>query len=548
VEPTSLAVTVGLLGVFYLLVLHVPAFRRLLLHGLRTTWHVLRTVLIDLPAAVLRWPPLRRFLGSLPVQLLVRYVLEPLPLAFLAWLVVRLYDVSPAVALAAGAATWLGVSIFLNSPAGRDLEEIATDWAARRWARWRDFFPGLFHLVMDVFERLLEALDRFLYSVDEWLRFRSGQGRLTLVVKTVLGSVWLVVAYVVRLYVNVFIEPTVNPIKHFPAVTVAAKLLVPFWIPLTELFATPLLFLGRPLAYSIAFFGVHTLAGAGGFLVWELKENWRLYRANRPATLRPAVIGHHGETMARLLRPGFHSGTLPKLYAKLRRAERKARGGGAWRRPRKLREALHEIEAGVGRFAERELLPFLNGSKSWSAGPVRLAAVQAGANRVRMELTCPALGGPGLELYFEELSGWLVAHVGRPGWLPRLLSAQTAVLATALVGFYQRSCTDLVREQIEALFAPARPPYDVAAEGLVVWPGPGYETEVVYDLGEEGPVLHPRVVAGRPAADLPVLEAGAVLFSRRPVAWQDWVEVWQRDQAGEGPGKPLLPEVRVLPA
>src|SRR5262249_44252415 len=78
-------------------------------------------------------------------------------------------------------------------------------------------------------------------------------GRRPKASRAVLGFIWFLVSYLLRLYVNVFIEPTVNPIKHFPAVTVAAKLLVPFWIPLTELFATPLMFLGAPLAYTIAF-------------------------------------------------------------------------------------------------------------------------------------------------------------------------------------------------------------------------------------------------------------------------------------------------------
>jgi hypothetical protein len=66
------------------------------------------------------------------------------------------------------------------------------------------------------------------------------------------------------------------------------------------------------------------LPGIFGFLVWELKENWRLYAANRPADLQPVLIGHHGETMARFLRRGLHSGTLPKLFAKLRRSETRA--------------------------------------------------------------------------------------------------------------------------------------------------------------------------------------------------------------------------------
>ena len=29
------------------------------------------------------------------------------------------------------------------------------------------------------------------------------------------------------------------------------------------------------------------------------------------------------------------------------------------------------------------------------------------------------------------------------------------------------------------------PPYDIADEGLVVWPEPGYRTELVYDLRKE---------------------------------------------------------------
>ena len=75
------------------------------------------------------------------------------------------------------------------------------------------------------------------------------------------------------------------------------------------------------------------MPGVFGFLVWELKENWKLYRANRATNLRPVMIGHHGETMLRLLRPGFHSGTLPKLFAKFTRIDaahssRRAMGTG----------------------------------------------------------------------------------------------------------------------------------------------------------------------------------------------------------------------------
>src|SRR5262249_21602754 len=187
---------------------------------------------------------------------------------------------------------------------------------------------------------ILEAIDRLLYTVDELLRFRTGESQWTFAWKLVLGTLWFFVSYVVRLYINLFIEPTTNPIKHFPVVTVAAKVLAPFlWVLFREMAAFLGTFIGPPSAKAVAAVHVFLLPGIFGFLAWELKENWRLYRANQPKTLRPDVIGHHGETMRRFLRPGFHSGTVPKLYRKLRRAERKRDGSAA----RRQREALHHV-------------------------------------------------------------------------------------------------------------------------------------------------------------------------------------------------------------
>ena len=64
------------------------------------------------------------------------------------------------------------------------------------------------------------------------------------------------------------------------------------------------------------------LPDAVGFIVWETKENWSLYRSTRPRTIRAVPVGGHGETIRGLLHPGFHSGTVPKYYARLRAAER----------------------------------------------------------------------------------------------------------------------------------------------------------------------------------------------------------------------------------
>ncbi len=525
-EPAGLGISAGALGVFYLLLLHVAACRRIVGRALGLAWLAIRATLFDWPRAFLRLLAVRNILDSLLFLIFLRYVLKPLPLAALTWAALWRFGVDPGHAAVGGMVTLLAFSALLNARLGRDLEEIATDWLVQRWENLRGLIPGLFRLVVEFFKGILEAVDRFLYAVDEWLRFRRGQGRRLLAAKIVLGFVWSIVAYFIRLFVNVFIEPTVNPLKHFPAVTVAAKLLVPFWPPLTHLFATPFLFLGGPLALTIGFLLLHTLPGAAGFLVWELKENWRLFRANRPGTLGAEGIGHHGETMLRLLKPGFHSGTLPKLYAKLRRAERRAFRSEVWRPARRLRENLHHVEDSIRRFTERELLAFLSGSKDWTAGPVCLTTVEAGSNRIRLELACSALGEPGLELKFEEQAGWLLAHLSHLGWPPRLTSPQKAVFSLALTGFYKKAGVDLVREQIEACFAPECPPYDLAADGLVVWPGQDYESEVAYALGE-GPVLHPRIVEGLPPVQMPVLKADELLFRNRPLTWQTWVNAWE---------------------
>lgn len=481
-EP-AFGLTVGALGIFYLLLMQAPAFRALVVRGLHAVWHGARILIVDLPATILRVLQVRWFFGSRVFLFLLRYVLKPLPAALLVWVEWTAFGVESGTALAGAGAVLVLVSFILNSRVGRDLEEIATDWLVRNWEYVRTLVPGLFRLVMGFFHGILEETDRILYSVDEWLRFRHGQGRWTLAAKIVLGFVWFLISYVIRLYANVFIEPTVNPLKHFPVVTVAAKLLVPFWVPLTEFLAAPLMFLGNVPAYTIAFLTLHALPGAAGFLVWELKENWRLYRANRARTLGPVVIGSHGETMTRLLRPGFHSGTLPKLYARIRRALRKAQRSGDWERPQRLDATLHHVEQSICHFAERELLAFVNGAKNWRHGPIHLSGVATATNRVILKIACPALGEPDSEINFEEQSGVLWAHIAKPGWRRRIAGADADVFSLAIIGFYKKAGIERLREDAEN-----QPP-----------------------------------------------------FHSRTIAWQDWVAAWESDPIGNWTSIPVVP-------
>ncbi len=56
----------------------------------------------------------------------------------------------------------------------------------------------------------------------------------------------------------------------------------------------------------------------------------------------------------------------------------------------------------------------------WPSMPLALGEVVPGAKRFLIEMVRPGRGGPGLWLSFEEHSGWLVAGIADPGWLPEL--------------------------------------------------------------------------------------------------------------------------------
>jgi hypothetical protein len=548
----------ALTGLFFLAVIHLPWFRRLVLRLLGWLGKGLRFVIFDLPAAVLRLPPVRAVLNSRPYLVFYQFVLKPAvwaaPVALLLWLL----GCGTAWSLGVGLGVFAVASLLLHSRLGLHIEEVCTDGLVRTYyLLCEDVLPGLFRAVLFLFKRLLETTERLLYTVDEWLRFRTGDNRAWLLVKPVLGLVWFVVTYVLRFCINLLIEPQINPIKHFPVVTVSHKLILPLAVPprgglspLAQLLVAVFPLSGE-WANWVAGSIVWGIPGIFGFLVWELKENWRLYRANQPPVLRPAMVGHHGETVLRLMRPGFHSGTLPKLYARLRGTERRGEGGAA----HKQREALHQVREALHHFVERDLLAVLAQSNSWGADTrLHVGEVRAGTNRIRVELCCPELAGEGLYLDFEEHDGLLLAGVApcpsggdaaQASWLARLSTEQARALTDALAGFYHRAGVDLVREQLKGLL-PSGLPWAVTEEGLLVWPTRGFATEAVYDLRQR-PELAPRPLVGPLIPDLPVLEESQMFFSETPVRWDEWVEAWERDRAGKGHDPLLAPDVRLLP-
>ncbi len=504
-------------GLFLLATINVPAFRRMVVETVRWLGKGLRWIFVDWPG----WLMCRRFVQAIVESRwwrpLMRYGVKPLAVTGLAWRIL-LGSASPLATVPVLLCIYAAAVITLNSRAFRLAMHMIAHFTIVVWARMiSDFFTGLFRVVVRAFRVLLERLERTLYAVDEWFRFRSGQGHLLLATKALLGMVWGIVAYGLRFFVTLLAEPQINPIKHFPVVTVSHKLI----LPNVPLMARGLmgLGLGEVQATTYATTTAFLIPGVFGFLAWELKENWRLYGANRPRTLQPVRMGQHGETFAQLLRPGFHSGTVPRIFARFRHASnRDGRGAVTLRRQY---AALAQVREAVGRFFRRELASLLNRHPAWAATPIAIGQIDLAATRIRVSLECPPRGLPA-RISFEQHDGWIVAGIDEPGWMLSTSPAESTMLSLALLGLYQIAGVDLVQEQIEALFAPLIVRWRLRGTTLVVWTGLRFGAEVNYSL-----LAEPAASADRP--DAAILAEHAVpelLLRHNPLPWADWARLW----------------------
>lgn len=482
------------LGTVALGVLDFPNFRQGFLMAVRVVGRGLRMICFDSIAWVLRQPLLRILFVGRFASVVWRFLLKPAMVTGLVWALARALGLEHQAVVLLSAIAFVGANLVINSRLGRDLEEIVADEVVRTWKQlYRDIVPGIYRIIVRTFDKVLETVDRLLYAVDEWLRFRSGQNKAMLATKALLGAGWFFVAYLVRFYVNLLIEPQVNPIKHFPVVTVSHKIILPLSLTLTRILAAPLMPLGKVVANFIAGTTVLLLPGVFGFLVWELKENWRLYRANRRETLGPIAVGSHGETIGRLLRPGFHSGTLPKLFTKLRKGERRWLREGREKGIIKQSEALHHVEEAIRRFIEREFLALLRESRTLGSMEIEVSRLGLSTNRIRFELSSREESTDRIRIDFVEQSGSLIAEVAEPGWLSDLSEVRRQTLTTAIVGLYKLSGIDRIRVQ----------PSELATRNLHA-----------NDRTSTQTVLMP--------------------FQRITVSWKSWVEAWEKRLSATG--------------
>ncbi|MDB5289962.1 MAG: hypothetical protein JWL69_1203 [Phycisphaerales bacterium] len=526
-----------LLAVILLGVLNWPEFRSAVLRALRGLARITKAILIDAPRWLATRPWLQTLARSREARLALRYVVKPL--AFAAAVVLLFTQgSSPQTRWLVFLCTFAAVNLLINSRAGRTLEQAVLHSLRVVGARFTsEVLSNVLRGIMRFFQQRMEDLDRVLYAVDEWLRFRAGQRRSMFIVKAALGVAWFYVAYVTRFAVNLLVEPQINPIKHFPVVTVSHKIV----LPTVGLFASGLETLGMHVgrARTMAGLIVTTIPGIFGFLAWELRSNWKLYRANRAPVLKPVQIGSHGETMARLLRPGFHSGTVPKIFAKLRAAQRDLvepgrPGARARAAAHKQLEAAGHVREAVAYFIEREFIALLNAHPAWRDAPLFAGEIVLGPTRIDVEIACPALGAMPASIFFEQRSGWILAGIECAGWIANTSTEQARRLSAALLGLYKIAGVDVVQEQVESLFTPQPVAFDLTREQLRIWPGRSFDEPITISLLDEA-----EDDGARP-------RAAQVLLRAASISWDKWVAAWE-PSANEPAGE-ALPTIRVLPA
>ncbi|HXD87292.1 MAG TPA: hypothetical protein VN641_12425 [Urbifossiella sp.] len=544
------------LGFFFLLVIQSARVRGVLRSVGHLIYRVTRFAFWEIPRRIWANPWLRRLIASIPVQFALNFVVKPFILALI---IVRILSIWWEIGWSIRILAFAG-SVFAIQLVGRIGEAILL-----HLARWLievvRATPALLSWINDIFRDLIYVLEWVLARTEDWLRLRGTAGRMAVAVRTVAGLIWMPFAFLIRFYTIVLIEPMINPLK-LPLSILFAKFIYPLLLLLPEIlkadphsflgYSSPLVnqladYLSEPGAWLLVMGTLWLLPDACTFLFWEMRENWRLYRANRPAAIRPVPVGNHGESIEALLQWGFHSGTVPKLFARLRAAERQAAQTDNWRDARTYRAALRGVEEAVQRFVARDFTEVLNSPEStWDGPRLKVGAVVLGTNRIRVELV-PMSRDAAINaqvpawLEWESRSSWLVARWAEPGFLASLSPEQARVFENALAYLYKRAGVEVVREQMRAELPRDAEDFEIGADGLLVWYGSRESAPLLYDLGDPVEELRPRIPGQRQPTQGPTLAADRVIFDRIRLTWPQWMEVWRSGSAASmpifGPGE-----------
>ena len=239
------------------------------------------------------------------------------------------------------------------------------------------------------------------------------------------------------------------------------------------------------------------------------------------------AIGTHGETIPQLLKIGFHSGTIPKLFMKLRKAEQDAVTRSDWRKARTLRLDLQTIKERLARFIERDLLiPMQQNNKSFIR-PLRVSEISLGINRIEAEMTgMDDNGYASFKISLELIDGMLMGSVSKPGGTLALNEQQNRCLSLGIAGLYKFAGIEISKEQISSNLPSWVTDWKIYEGNLVLFSEKQSTILVPIKNGETQPRL--QINRSENSCNLETLDFERLLFSRQPLTWQDWSDGWDR--------------------
>ena len=484
--------------------------------GMRALGRGLWLVLIDLPVRAVKHDAVERVLTSWPFQLAYSWVLLPAVLSLFLTQFVPMFRAD----LVKRLLVFLAMSCLVNTRPGKAAWETLVGAVVGLFELCRNgLVMGIFRFVVRLYKKIAHLFESLFFAIDEWLRFRGGESRWEIAVRTVLTLLWMPISFLIRFNLIVFIEPCFNPLK-LPICLIAAKLMVPLWptiLPNLNHWLTPIL--GVAVTSVVLGNIVIWSPDAFGFIFWELKENWFLYRANRLRSVEPIGVGPHGETIRGLFQPGIHSGTLPKLFGTMRKAELRALRTDNYSPVRAAKAKRHHVEEAIARFVSRECGFLLERTPAWRGRSLQVGSVDLASNRVRCRLIPGETAGSSepLVLSFDFREGWIVAHLETPSWFAALDRDALSALHNTLVRLYRLAEVDLIVEHLDNLLLIPGERFDVKRDGLTLWSPDQPPIEVNLRI--------------RPEHDAPVTtwDPRKVLFSRRPLSREACSSAWPVD-------------------
>ncbi len=417
--------SVFIVGMLVVLIAHTRIGRSIAMAVVSRMRNVLATIFITVPLAIWSSPPVQFLSNNRISRAFSRWLMVPFVVSAIVLFALIHWDFSLDDALEFCAVLFVLATAVWASPYGQRQADHFGEVTADSWRNfWWNLLPGTFTWIVWAFRELMGLFERGLYAVDEWFRYREGQSRESLIFKVIFGLIWFPIAYLFRFAFYLLIEPQVNPVKHFPVVTVSHKVIWPM---------VPQLSAWTGISpWTVGMF-VNGVPGIFGFMAWELMANWKLYRANQSQQLEPQTIGHHGETMRGLFRVGFHSGTVPKLFRKLRKYHE-----AATPEPRFIdreHRALEHLERAIADTISREILPLWDENPELRECRIAVASVTLGCQSATIVLSA-ATGEPPLQILIAMHDEQIVGSVAEYGWAKSLSTTAMHSLKIGIHGAF----------------------------------------------------------------------------------------------------------------